>query len=126
VRYPLIRANHGTYTYVPVLGPVSADTVANPEQPDAPPAWNPITLHAGVLRQLQDWNKNCKDSDRLPNVLNRVRTKVATALDSKGIQIAFDIIPNAPVPIGNIVKGLAWLIVIGLVCPWLHFWVNFI
>ena len=100
--------------------------VESPEQPDSPLPWEPITLHAGVLCQLHDWNKNCKDSDRLPNVLHKVRKKVATALDSEGIRIAFDIIPNAPVPIGKIVKGLAWLIVIGLVCPWSRFRVNFI
>ena len=98
----------------------------DPEQPDAPLPWKPIMLHAGVLRQLHDWNKNCKDSDHLPNVLDTVRKKVATALGSEGIRITFDIIPNAPVPIGNIVKGLAWLIVIGLVCPWSWFLVNLI
>jgi hypothetical protein len=100
--------------------------VENPEQPDSPLVWNPITLHAGVLRQLHDWNKDCKDSDRLPNVLHKVRKKIATALDSEGIRIAFDIIPNAPVPIGNIIKGLAWLIVIGLVRPWSCFLVHLI
>jgi hypothetical protein len=96
------------------------------EQPDSPLPWKPITLHAGVLRQLHDWNKNCKDSDRLPNVLDTVRKKVATALGSEGIRIAFDTIPNAPVPIGNIIKGFAWLIVIGLVCPSSYLLVNVI
>ena len=98
--------------------------VKDPEQPDSPLLWKPITLHAGVLRQLHDWNENCQDSDRLPNVLHKVRKKIATALDSEGIRIALDIIPNAPVPIGNIVKGLTWLIVIGLVCPWPCFLLN--
>jgi hypothetical protein len=79
-------------------------------------------LNAGVLQDLQKWNEIHQDAEEhLPNVLQgvveKVRQKVVTTLDSKGVQIALDAIPNGTIPAGNIVKGLVWITVLCLVCP---------
>ncbi|KAF7358061.1 WD40 repeat-like protein [Mycena venus] len=106
-----------------VLGPSLFSTSnATLEQPDSPLPWKPFTLNASVLQDLHDWNKIHQNSeDRLPNVLQgvveKVRQKVATTMDSKGVQIALDAIPNGTIPAGNIVKGLVWITVLCLNIP---------
>ncbi|KAF7358074.1 Vegetative incompatibility protein HET-E-1 [Mycena venus] len=106
-----------------VLGPsLFSASNATLEQPDSPLPWKPFTLNASVLRDLHEWNKIHENSeDRLPNVLRgvveKVRQKVATTMDSKGVQIALDAIPNGTIPAGNIVKGLVWITVLCLNIP---------
>ncbi|KAJ7334892.1 hypothetical protein DFH08DRAFT_784990 [Mycena albidolilacea] len=103
------------------LSLVSASN-ATLEQPDSPLPWKPFTLNASVLHDLHEWNKIHQNAeDRLPNVLRgvveKVRQKVATTIDSKGVQIALDTIPNGTIPAGNIVKGLVWMTVLCLNIP---------
>ena len=113
-------------TLIPTLGPSSVGTSNTaPEQPDSLLPWKPFVLNAGALQDLQEWNKIPQDAEEhLPNVLRgvveKVRQKVVTTLDSKGVQIALDAIPNGTIPAGNIVKGLVWMTVLCLVCPLSH------
>jgi hypothetical protein len=118
-----MQPNHGTYTLRPILAPESpispSDNIAEITKP-----WTPFALNADVLRNLQEWNKINQDTDtqkRLPDVLRevveKVRHTVAEKLDSKGVQITLDTIPNGTIPAGNIVKGLVWITVLGLVRP---------
>ncbi|KAF8207450.1 hypothetical protein K438DRAFT_1930949, partial [Mycena galopus ATCC 62051] len=106
-----------------VLGPSSVGASnAALEQPDFPLPWKPFILNTSVLLDLHKWNEAHQNAeDRLPNVLRgiveKVRQKVAAALDSKGVQIALDTIPNGTIPAGNIVKGLVWITVLGLNIP---------
>ncbi|KAF7358070.1 WD40 repeat-like protein [Mycena venus] len=106
-----------------VLGPGSAGTSNTAlVQPDSPLPWKPFTLNTDVLQALHEWNKTRQNpEDHLPNVLRgaaeKVRQKVATTMDSKGIQIALDAIPNGTIPAGNIVKGLVWITVLCLNTP---------
>ncbi|KAF7358069.1 WD40 repeat-like protein [Mycena venus] len=106
-----------------VLGPSSAGASnAALVQPNSPLPWNPFTLNADVLQDLHEWNKSHQNpEDRLPNVLRgaveKVRQKVAMTIDSKGVQIVLDTIPNGTIPAGNIVKGLVWITVLCLNIP---------
>ncbi|KAF7358067.1 WD40 repeat-like protein [Mycena venus] len=92
------------------------------EEPNSPLPWKPFTLNTSVLQGLHEWNKIHENSeDCLPNVLRgvveKVRQKVAMTMDSKGVQIALDAIPNGTIPAGNIVKGLVWITVLCLNIP---------
>ena len=111
-----MHANHCTYTLRPILAPgsplVPSDDIAEIAKP-----WEPFALNADVLRYLREWNKTHQAADKhLPNVLGQV----AKILDSQGLKIALDAIPNAPIPAGSIVKGLVWIMVLGLVRPLSH------
>ncbi|KAJ7816024.1 hypothetical protein B0H13DRAFT_2683579, partial [Mycena leptocephala] len=106
-----------------ILGPSSLGTSNTaPEQPDSLLPWKPFVINARTLQDLQKWNKIHQDAEEhLPNVLQgvveKVRQKVVTTLDSKGVQIALDSIPNGTIPAGNIVKGLVWITVLCLNIP---------
>jgi hypothetical protein len=108
-----MHANYCTYPLRPILAPgsplVPSDDITETAKP-----WEPFALNADVLRQLREWNKTHQAADKhLPNVLGRV----AKILDSQGLKIALDAIPNDPIPAGGIVKGLVWIMVLGLVRP---------
>jgi hypothetical protein len=73
--------------------------------------WKPLTLDMDVLNALHNWNKKEKGK-HLPVVLQQV----TSAIESRGIRFALELIPNDPFPVGSLVKGMVGFAVVGMVC----------
>lgn len=100
---------------------ITESPIETPEPTDPLLSWKPLTLNVDILKSLHDWDKNHGDADEhlpamLRGVVEKIRKQVTTALDSKGVQIALEAIPNfGTIPAGSIVRGLIWVALLGLV-----------